>query len=279
MATTAPRAAVVPDAGYVILIAAAAAMGGFLFGFDTAIINGTVLALSASSTPPASASASPSRSRSGLGHRCVRRRTPCRSYRPLPVMMLASVTFSVSAIGSGIPFGLVDFIAWRVLGGVAVGAASVIAPAYIAEVSPAHMRGRLGSLQQLAIVVGIFVALLSTTPSPRSPARRAPFWLGLEAWRWMFWSGAAGGGHLRRRRLRHPRVAALPRRPGSARGRARGAARIVGDRGSTEVARSAGPSRSERKPISRPARRPLRPAPDRLGRHGSRRSSSSSAST
>jgi SP family sugar:H+ symporter-like MFS transporter len=76
-------------------------------------------------------------------------------------MVMASVLFTLSAIGSGIAFGIWDFIFWRALGGIAVGMASVIAPAYIAEVAPAHLRGRLGSLQQMAIVVGIFIALLS----------------------------------------------------------------------------------------------------------------------
>ncbi len=63
--------------------------------------------------------------------------------------------------GAGVGAGIWDFMVWRSLGGFAVGMASVIAPAYIAEVAPANLRGRLGSLQQLAIVVGIFVALVS----------------------------------------------------------------------------------------------------------------------
>jgi len=190
MATTAPRAAVMPDAGYVILIAAAAAMGGFLFGFDTAVINGAVLALKdefdASSLGIGLAvslalmgsaigafGAGPLADRIG--------RTRC--------MILASIMFAASAIGSGMPIGLYDFIGWRILGGIAVGAASVIAPAYIAECSPAEMRGRLGSLQQLAIVVGIFVALLSNYAiAGIAGSASAPFWLGFEAWRWMFWS-------------------------------------------------------------------------------------------
>jgi sugar porter (SP) family MFS transporter len=190
MATPAPRAAVVPDAGYVILIAAAAAMGGFLFGFDTAVINGAVLALKsefdASSlgiglavslallgSAVGAFVAGPLADRIG--------RTRC--------MILASIMFAASAVGSGLPIGLYDFIAWRVLGGIAVGAASVIAPAYIAECSPAEMRGRLGSLQQLAIVVGIFIALLSNYAiAAVAGSAAAPFWFGLEAWRWMFWS-------------------------------------------------------------------------------------------
>ena len=69
----------------------------------------------------------------------------------------------------------------------AIGAASVIAPAYIAEISPAAYRGRLGSLQQLAITVGIFVALLSDTLLARiAGGANDDLWLGAQAWRWMF---------------------------------------------------------------------------------------------
>jgi MFS family permease len=82
-------------------------------------------------------------------------------YGRVKAMVVASVLFTISALGSGFAFSIWDFILWRLLGGVAVGVASVIVPAYIAECSPAAMRGRLGSLQQLAIVLGIFIALLS----------------------------------------------------------------------------------------------------------------------
>jgi MFS transporter, SP family, sugar:H+ symporter len=77
------------------------------------------------------------------------------------------------------------------LGGLAVGVASVIAPAYIAECSPSGMRGRLGSLQQLAIVSGIFIALLSDYfIAVSAGSAELPFLLGAAAWRWMFWTAA-----------------------------------------------------------------------------------------
>jgi len=150
-----------PNTSYVILIAGAAALGGFLFGFDTAVINGAVTALQRTfniSSAMTGFAVSSALLGSALGafmagpiaDRLGRTKT----------MIIASVMFTLSAIGSGIPFGIWDFMFWRALGGVAVGIASVIAPAYIAEVAPAHLRGRLGSLQQLAIVVGIFMALL-----------------------------------------------------------------------------------------------------------------------
>src|SRR5512134_7723 len=191
MATPVPHSAItVPNAGYVILIAAAAAMGGFLFGFDTAVINGAVLALrdefnASSLAIGLSVSLALLGSAAGafivgpLADRIGRVRC----------MVIASILFTVSAIGSGFPLSIYDFIFWRVLGGIGVGAASVIAPAYIAECSPAEMRGRLGSLQQLAIVTGIFAALLGNYGLVSlAGSANQPLWFGFEAWRWMFWS-------------------------------------------------------------------------------------------
>lgn len=175
---------------YVILIACAAALGGFLFGFDTAVINGAVNALYGAfnaSSWGVGLSVSTALLGSAVGaffagqiaDRLGRTKT----------MVIASVLFTISAIGSGIAVGLWDFVFWRVLGGLAVGAASVIAPAYIAEVSPARLRGRLGSLQQLAIVVGIFIALLCDYFIAASAGSAANNWLlNIAAWRWMFWT-------------------------------------------------------------------------------------------
>lgn len=172
----------------VLPLAAVAALGGFLFGFDTAVINGAVLAIQAHfeisslatgltvslallGSAVGAFAAGPLADRIGRSHS----------------MFVAAVLFLVSAIGSGFPVTVYDFTFWRIVGGVAVGAASVIAPAYIAEISPAAWRGRLGSLQQLAIVVGIFVALLSNFAIARAAgSAREPWLFGLEAWRWMF---------------------------------------------------------------------------------------------
>ncbi|WP_129337863.1 sugar porter family MFS transporter [Cellulomonas endophytica] len=174
--------------GRVVMLATVAALGGFLFGFDTAVINGAVVAvrdafgMGAGLTGFVVSSAL-------LG--CIvgaylAGRLADRWGR-IRVMVLAAVLFTVSAVGSGLAFGPVDLIVWRVVGGVGVGAASVIAPAYIAEISPAAVRGRLGSLQQLAIVTGIFVALLSDAMLAGIAGGAAEdLWFGLEAWRWMF---------------------------------------------------------------------------------------------
>lgn len=174
--------------GRVVGISVAAALGGFLFGFDTAVINGAVdalageFALGKGLTGFAVASALLG---CALGAWFA---GPLANKRGrVPVMVVAAVLFLVSALGSGLAFGVVDLILWRVVGGLGVGAASVIAPAYIAEVSPAQVRGRLGSMQQLAIVLGIFVALLSDAMfAGLAGGASNEFWLGLEAWRWMF---------------------------------------------------------------------------------------------
>jgi SP family sugar:H+ symporter-like MFS transporter len=180
-----------PQAAKAILVSTVAAIGGFLFGFDTAVINGAVIALreefglSASVTGVAVACALVG---SAVGAWYAGRLAD-RSGR-VRVMLIAAAVFAVSSIGSGIAFTVWDFIAWRFLGGIGVGIASVIAPMYIAEVAPAHMRGRLGSLQQLAIVVGIFAALLVDAFLAHSAGgAERDLWLGLEAWRWMFLAG------------------------------------------------------------------------------------------
>jgi MFS family permease len=146
---------------YVILIGGAAALGGFLFGFDTAVINGAVAALAiAFNANSVQTGLAVSLALLGSALGAFYAGKIADRYGRVKAMVVASVLFTISAIGSGIAVGIWDFIFWRVLGGIGVGAASVIVPAYIAECSPTHLRGRLGSLQQLAIVVGIFIALL-----------------------------------------------------------------------------------------------------------------------
>jgi MFS transporter, SP family, sugar:H+ symporter len=179
------------NVSFVILIAGAAALGGFLFGFDTAVINGAVSALSKAFNANSLMT--------GFAVSCALLGSALGAFAAgaiadrqgrLKTMVIASIFFTLSAIGSGIAFGIWDFIFWRALGGVAVGMASVIAPAYIAEVAPAHLRGRLGSLQQLAIVVGIFIALVGDyfIALGAGGSAAAPFWFGIAAWRWMFWT-------------------------------------------------------------------------------------------
>ncbi|MBQ4856456.1 sugar porter family MFS transporter [Rhodanobacter sp. B2A1Ga4] len=172
----------------VVLISAAAALGGFLFGFDTAVINGAVDAIRGGFTLDAA--------QTGFAVSCALLGSAlgawyagmlANRFGRVRTMQVAAVLLVAAALGSGLASAVWDLILWRLVGGIGVGVASVIAPTYIAEVSPAHIRGRLGSMQQLAIVLGIFAALLSDAwLAGVSGGAAAPLWFGLAAWRWMF---------------------------------------------------------------------------------------------
>lgn len=172
----------------VVLAALAAALGGFLFGFDTAVINGTVDAVRAQFALGAQLT--------GFAVSCALVGSAVGAWYAGPLadrvgrvltMRVAALLLLASALGCGLVYGVWDLILWRFVGGLGVGMASVIAPAYIAEVAPAAARGRLGSMQQLAIVLGIFAALLSDAwLAALAGGASKPLWWGLEAWRWMF---------------------------------------------------------------------------------------------
>ncbi|WP_267244620.1 sugar porter family MFS transporter [Streptomyces sp. PR69] len=173
--------------GHVIFITASAAMGGFLFGYDSSVINGAVEAV---------------RDRYDIGSATLAQviaialigcavgaatagRIADRIGR-IRCMQIAAVLFTVSAIGSALPFSLVDLAFWRVVGGFAIGMASVIGPAYIAEVAPAAYRGRLGAFQQAAIVIGIAVSqLVNYGILQLADGDQRGEIAGLEAWQWM----------------------------------------------------------------------------------------------
>ncbi|MBD9704257.1 sugar porter family MFS transporter [Streptomyces caniscabiei] len=189
--TAQPRAGAVgaqPDhLSHVIFIAAAAAMGGFLFGYDSAVINGAVEAI---------------RHRYDIGSTALAQviavaligcavgaatagRIADRIGR-IRCMQIAAALFTVSAVGSALPFALWDLAFWRIVGGFAIGMASVIGPAYIAEVAPPAYRGRLGSFQQAAIVVGIAVSqLVNWGILNAADGDQRGELLGLEAWQIM----------------------------------------------------------------------------------------------
>ena len=176
----------------VIALAVAGAVGGFLFGFDSSVVNGVVDAvqgqfgLSSALTGFAVASAL-----IGCAVGAYIAGRIADRWGRIPTMLIGAALFFVSALGCGFAFGVWDLVFWRLVGGLGIGIASVIAPAYIAEISPKHMRGRLASLQQLAITIGIFAALLSDALFANGAGGASEeFWFGLEAWRWMFLAGA-----------------------------------------------------------------------------------------
>jgi len=172
----------------VISVAVVAALGGFLFGFDSSVINAAVPGIVAQyGTSPTQTGFVVSIALIGCAVGAwYAGRVANKLGRPR-TMQVAAVVFVVSAIGSAFPGGVGGLMLWRFIGGLAIGGASVIAPAYIAEIAPAHLRGRLGSLQQLAIVAGIFLALLSGWAIATAAGGASQDWLlGIEAWRWMF---------------------------------------------------------------------------------------------
>ncbi|GAA3537681.1 sugar porter family MFS transporter [Nonomuraea rosea] len=173
--------------GHVVFITAAAAIGGFLFGYDSAVINGAVVGIQKYfQVGPVEigfvvaiallGSAVGAWVGGGLADRLGRTRS----------MQVAALLFAVSSIGQMLPFAIWDLAFWRVMAGFAIGMASVLGPAYIAEVAPPAYRGRLGSFQQLAIVLGIAVSQLVNYLIARLAGGNVNNQLlGLDAWQWM----------------------------------------------------------------------------------------------
>lgn len=179
---------------YVWLVAAAGALGGLLFGYDWVVIGGAkpfyerffqldsphlqgwAMSCALIGCLVGALSSGP------LSHRFGRRR----------LLALSALIFAASSLGTGLADHFTAFVTWRMIGGYAIGLASGISPMYIAEISPAHLRGRLVSLNQLAIVIGILMAqvvnwlIARPVPSGASAHQILVSWNGQWAWRWMF---------------------------------------------------------------------------------------------
>ena len=174
--------------GFIGAIVAVATIGGFLFGYDSGAVNGTQEGL---------------RTAFGLGDAGLgftvgslligcfigaffagrladligRRNT----------MMIAAALFLLGALAQGLAPSQVIFVIARLCGGMAVGAASVLSPAYISEVAPAAIRGRLTTVQQIMIITGLTAAFVVNYFLAASAGQStASFWAGIEAWRWMY---------------------------------------------------------------------------------------------
>jgi MFS transporter, SP family, sugar:H+ symporter len=177
---------------YVIALCSVAAIGGFLFGFDSGVINGAVDALAkAFRTDAAGTGFAVASVLLGCAIGAFGAGRMADAFGRRPTMLLNAILFLVTAVATGAANSAAFFIAARITAGVAIGGASVLAPMYIAEVAPAHMRGRLASLQQMAIVVGLFSAFLSNAILARVAGGASEiFWFGAPTWRWMFWMEA-----------------------------------------------------------------------------------------
>ena len=173
----------------IFLIAFVATIGGFLFGFDSGVINGTVdglkLAFNSDSVATGFNVAS---MLLGCAMGAFIAGRSADKYGRKSILIVTSVLFILSAWGSGIANSSLEFVIYRLIGGLAVGAASVLAPAYISEIAPARLRGMLASIQQVAIILGLFTSFLSNYFLVKySGGSTTELWLGLETWRWMFW--------------------------------------------------------------------------------------------
>lgn len=176
---------------YVFLLTLVAALGGLLFGYDTAVISGAIgfmkehFQLDSHSEGWAASCALVG---CIFGASVAGILSDWRGRRW--VLFLSAILFTVSAVGAAIPSNLTQFAVARFLGGFGIGAASMLSPLYIAEVAPAHIRGRLVSINQFAIILGMLVVYLAN-----SAIARQGVWIGGEewnvvyGWRWMFASG------------------------------------------------------------------------------------------
>jgi MFS transporter, SP family, sugar:H+ symporter len=173
----------------ITLLSSVAALGGFLFGYDSGVINGTVGALrQAFNTDAVGSGFNVASMLLGCAAGAFLAGRIADRFGRRAALFMSAILFGVSAWGSGIATGSLEFVIYRLIGGFAVGAASVICPAYISEIAPARYRGRLATLQQMAIVLGLFFAFLSNyLLAGAAGGASEVLFFGYRAWQWMFW--------------------------------------------------------------------------------------------
>lgn len=178
--------------GLIIAIVAVATIGGLLFGYDSGAVNGTQEGLKSTFAL----------SEGGLGFTVGSLLIGCFIGAFLAgrladlmgrrnVMILTAVLFLIGALIQGFSHEQWIFVVARIAGGMAVGAASVLSPAYISEVAPANIRGRMTTVQQIMIISGLTAAfVVNYYLAKTAGASTNIFWGGYEAWRWMYWMQA-----------------------------------------------------------------------------------------
>ncbi len=189
-------AAVRTNLNYLLPICAVATLGGLLFGFDTGVISGAI--------EPLTARFQLSDVMKGWASGCVLVGCATGVLVVGPIsdrfgrrlaMFLAAAMFLASAIGTAFPQDIATFIIFRIIGGLGIGIASISTPMYIAEITPAHIRGRMVAVNQIAIVGGIALTsfvnyfIARAKGDPADPLVQA--WLIESGWRWMFGMGIA----------------------------------------------------------------------------------------
>ena len=187
ISATAQRGSRISGSLYLFLITGVAALGGLLFGYDTAVISGAIgllkdhFALSAAATGWAASSAL-----AGCVLGAAGAGKGSDLYGRHKMLVLSGVCFLISAVGTALASTFTLFVIFRIVGGLGVGAASVASPLYIGESAPARWRGRLVALNQLAIVFGMLLIYLVNY---RIHLSGTLDWNRDIGWRWMFASG------------------------------------------------------------------------------------------
>jgi len=182
------------NSGYVWLISICAAMGGLLFGYDWVVIGGAKPFFEPHFriTDPALSGWANSCALIGCFFGAMLTGTLSGRLGRKHLLMISAVIFVVTSLGNALADNFTAFIVWRMIGGLAIGLASNLSPMYIAEIAPASMRGRLVSVNQLTIVVGVLLAQLinwlvaKDLPDEATEEMIRNSWYGQSAWRWMF---------------------------------------------------------------------------------------------
>jgi sugar porter (SP) family MFS transporter len=185
---------------FILGITMVSAMGGLLFGYDWVVIGGAKpfyeRFFDITNSPFLQGWAMSSALVGCLFGAIISGYLTDRFGRKIPLIAAAGL-FTISAIGTGAISQLTPFIVYRLIGGLGIGLASAISPMYIAEISPATMRGRLVSTNQLTIVIGILAAQIINYLIAEKVSERATdieivqSWNGQMGWRWMFWAETA----------------------------------------------------------------------------------------
>jgi sugar porter (SP) family MFS transporter len=185
--------------GYVWLISIIAAMGGLLFGWDWVVIGGAKPFFQRYFQLTSEAQIGWANSCALIG--CLAGALVAGAlsdrFGRKRLLVVAALIFAVTSLGNALAHSFTVFIAWRIFGGVAIGLASNLSPMYIAEIAPAQIRGRLVSINQLTIVIGILLAqyinwfLVRDLPKGATDDFIRNSWFGQQGWRWMFGLTAA----------------------------------------------------------------------------------------
>lgn len=182
------------NAGYIWIISFVAALGGLLFGYDWVVIGGAKPFFERFFELNDAGASGWANSCALIGCLVGALGTGVLSdkFGRKRLLVLSAFLFAVTSLGNAFAHNFTVFVAWRIFGGVAIGLASGLSPMYIAEVAPAAMRGKLVSLNQLTIVIGILLAqfvnwyLVRDLPANSGDEFIRSSWYGQVAWRWMF---------------------------------------------------------------------------------------------